>query len=87
MAKFVLHPPALIGLSHHQYNQVIGFNNFEKLLVLLVFPANLKEKHFFVQKWQHFVLFKCFLKIKYMTCLDKIVTLEDVISPKFVYTM
>ena len=49
---------------------------FEKLLILLVFSADLKEIQCFVQRWQHFILFICFLEMKFMTYLDKIMMMS-----------
>ena len=35
----------------------------EKLLIMSIFRKNLKQKQCFVRKWQHFILFICFLGI------------------------
>ena len=46
-------------------------NIFGMLLIMSIFSENLKQKQYFVRKWQHFILFICNLGIDPMTCLDK----------------
>ena len=55
-------------MSRHRCYHVVSFNFFEKLLIVSVFLASLKEKYCFVPKWQHF----CFFFICFPTVLIKV---------------
>ena len=55
--RFYPQPPAYYKFTSHQCDHVISVNVSEKLLILSIFPADLKQKQCFVLKWQYFILF------------------------------